>query len=529
VGKDDNSILKNTGIMTIATMLSRVTGLLRMWAMAFALGNTLITSAYQVANNVPNAIFDLVAGGLLGTAFLPIYLLQKEKQGRAGSDRFASNILNLTLIVLGVITILATVFAGPVIATQTFTQSVDAEVRETAVFFFRIFAVQVLFYGLGGVVAGVLNANRVYGLPALSPMFNSVCVIVSMFAYVPISAVNPQLALVVIAVGTTLGVLVQFAVQIPALMKIDFKWQPVVDLRDPALKEAMRIAIPTFIYIAGVLIAFSCRNAFSLQTGDTGASTLFYAWMWYQLPYGVVAVSISTAFLTEMSDAVSRNDFEELRGHVQQGLRSTLFLIIPMAGLMAAMSAPIIQLFRSGAFQQDDVVFVSSILVVWVLSLPFYAGQMYFYRVFAALRQFMTFALVSCGLVVVQIGLYWLLCSIDLVGLYGVPAADFVYFGLMFATMAIILRKRVGAFGFPSILLMCAKVTVATALAAVGILILFYFMPYQPSILDGLLRITLGGIVGIAIIFAVCKLLKVSEMEIVSGIIKKLFARFKRH
>ena len=93
-----DSILKNTGLITLCTLGSRVTGLLRTWAMAFALGNTLLTSAYQIAYNMPSMIYELAASGLLATAFLPLYLLQKEKKGDGEAYKFASNILTLTIV-----------------------------------------------------------------------------------------------------------------------------------------------------------------------------------------------------------------------------------------------------------------------------------------------------------------------------------------------------------------------------------------------------------------------------------------------
>lgn len=509
----DKSILKSTGIMTIATLLSRASGLLRTWAMAFALGNTLLTSAYQVANNMPNFIFELVAGGILGAAFLPVYLLQREKEGKEEGDRFASNILNILLVLLGILSILATVFAPQVISTQTFTVSSDSEVFETAVIFFRIFAIQIMFYGLGGVITGVLNANRVYGIPALAPAFNNLVVIISMFAYVPLSALDPYLALIVLGIGTTLGVVVQFAIQLPTLVKIGFSYTPRINLRDPALKEVLRIALPTLIYIVGTLVAFSCRNAFSLETGDDGPSTILYAWMWYQLPYGVIAVSISTAFLTEMSDAVARSDLSSLRDYVKKGLRTTLFLIIPLAGLMIVLASPIIQIFRAGAFNQEDVVYVSSILAVWVVSLPFYAGLMYLYRVFAALRQFMTFAVVSCILCVLQVGLYAILCQPEMLGLIGIPVADIVYYGLMFATMAFILHRRIGSFEMVPIIVLCLKVLASTAVGAAVVYGILQLIPLQPSILTGLLEIIVCGSIGLAITFGLCKLLRVPELD----------------
>ncbi|MBR2789087.1 MAG: murein biosynthesis integral membrane protein MurJ, partial [Eggerthellaceae bacterium] len=121
------NVAKNTALMSVATLGSRITGLLRTWVMAFALGNTLITSAYQVANNMPNVIYDLVAGGMLGAAFIPVYLLQKEREKQAGANHFANNMLNITAVVLGALSLVAAIFAPAVIATQTFTVDSSAE------------------------------------------------------------------------------------------------------------------------------------------------------------------------------------------------------------------------------------------------------------------------------------------------------------------------------------------------------------------------------------------------------------------
>ena len=245
--------------------------------MAFALGNTMITSAYQVANNMPNIIFDLVAGGLLGAAFIPIFMLEKEKHGKDGGNRFACNILNLTIILMTVFSLIMTVLAPQVIATQTFTVGQTAEVSETAVIFFRIFAIQMLFYGVGGVLNAILNGERIYFLPAVAPAINNIVVILSFGAYAILVQFDAMTALIVLGVGTSLGVAVQAIVQIPALLKTGFKWRPIVDLKDPALFSAIKIAVPTFVYVFGMLIAFTCRNAFSLEISEYGPATILYA------------------------------------------------------------------------------------------------------------------------------------------------------------------------------------------------------------------------------------------------------------
>ncbi len=514
--------------MTVATLGSRATGLIRTWAMAFALGNGLITSAYQVANNMPNVIYELVAGGLLAAAFLPVYLSQKEKFGTEGGNDFANNLLNLTIVILGILSILATIFAPAVIATQTFTVGESAEVTSYAVAFFRIFAIQIVFYGIGGILSGLLYANRVYFLPSIAPALNNLAVIIAMFAYVPLSSVNPDLAILVLAVGTSLGVALQFAIQIPALVKQGFVYRPTINLRDPALIEALKIAAPTFVYVVGTMVAFSCRNAFSLQAGDNGPATLLYAWTWYQLPYGVVAVSLSRALFTEMSDAVAKSDWDALRRHVKSGIANTLMLIIPMAGLMCVLSVPIMQLFRAGSFSADDVYYVASILALWVVTLPFYSILMLLYNVFASIRKFLTFALVSTVMVAVQCGLYALLCNPHLAGLAGVPIADLIYYSVCCVILCVLLRRFIGSYNLPSVLSSTLRVLVATLAGALVTAGLNAVIPGGTDMLSGLIHLAICGIVGLVLIFGLCSLLKVPEMEIVLRLASRFTGKLKR-
>lgn len=520
------SVAKSTALMSIATLGSRITGLLRTWVMAFALGNTVVTSAYQVANNMPNVIYELVAGGLLAAAFVPVYLLQKEvKDGDNGSS-FASTMLNLCIVVLGILSLLATFFAPAVIATQTFTISNTAEVTQQSVFFFRIFAFQIVFYGIGGVITGILNANRVFFLPALAPALNNVVVIVSFLVYIPLAASSLELANLMLAVGTTLGVIVQFVIQIPALHKAGFVYQPKINLRDPALFEALKIALPTFLYIVGTMIAFSCRNAFSLQASSVGPSTLLYAWMWYQLPYGVVAVSLSRTMFTEMSEDFAKENMPALRGHVQSGISSTLLLIVPLAALMFVLSVPIIQIFQAGAFSAKDVAFVSYVLKSWLISLPFYSVLMYLYNVYASIRRFGMFTIVSTVGVAVQVALYAWLCQDGLFGVAGVCYADFIYYTGCCLILLIVLRKLIGAYEITEIVLNCIKVLIASVIGAALIYLLQDLLPFSDQgILGALGTIFICGIVGLAIIFSICTLFRIPQMRILNRFFAKLLKK----
>ncbi len=522
------SVARSTALMSVATFGSRITGLIRTWAMAFALGNTLLTSAYNIANTLPNAIFDLVAGGFLSAAFIPVFLLQKEKYGTEKGNSFASNILNLVIVIMGVLSILASIFSPAVVATQTFTVGGGSEVTQYAILFFRIFAFQIVFYGIGGVVSGFLNANRIYFLPALAPALNNVLTIVSFFLYIPLANIDPMLALIVLAVGTTLGVVVQFVIQIPALRKSGFKFSFKIDLHDPALMDALRIAVPTFIYIVGTLVSFSFRNAFSLEAGDNGPSTLNYAWMWYQLPYGVLAVSLSRAMLTEMSEACARDDIPALREHVRSGLSSTMVLIIPLAGLMAALALPLMELFQAGAFNASDVTYVASTLAAWSLSLPFYSILKYLYNVFASMRHFVSYTVVCLIVIVLQCFLYAVLCSPDVMGLFGVPASDFVYYGICSIIMLWILFRRIGSFGVGSILWTSVRVVIASIIGSILVYGISIVLPVGAGMLAGLIKLAVCGCLGLIVIYGLCWVFRVSEMSMVTGLIKRAFGRLRR-
>ena len=522
------SVAKSTALMSVATLISRITGLVRTWAMAFALGNSLITSAYQVANNMPNVVFDLVAGGLLGAAFIPVYLLEKEKKGEGGGNAFAVNLLNLTIIVLGSLTLLSSFFAPQLIATQTFTVGEYDEVVELSVAFFRIFAFQIVFYGISGIVTAVLNANRVFFLPAIAPAINNVCVIVSFFAYIPLSSINQQVAILVLGIGTTLGVAVQALIQIPALVKMGFKYRFTVNLRDPALIEAMKIALPTMLYIVGTLVAFSCRNAFSLTCGDNGPSTLLYAWTWYQLPYGVVSVSLSRALFTEMGEAVAKDDWPAVRELVRSGISGNLVLVMPLAAIMMGLATPLMQLFQAGAFNADDVWYVSQVLMAWLVSLPFYAVLFFLYNVFASIRKFMRFALVSTVMVVVQCVLYFLLCRPEALGLNGVPAADVVYYAACCIILLAMLQKMIGSFNLPSILSTGVRVLIASAVAFVVSYFAGLWLPVGEGMIGGFLRLIVGGSLGLVVAYGLCLLFRVPEMQLVKDLVGKVANRIKR-
>ena len=234
-----SSVGASAALMSVCVLFSRITGFLRTWAMAFALGSSFLSSSYQVANNLPNMLYELVMGGMLVTAFLPVYISVKKKSGTKAGNAYASNLLTLVTIFLGVLSVLCMIFPAQVIYTQTFYS--DQSSSALATFFFQYFAIQLVFYGASSIVSGLLNANRDYLWSSIAPVANNVIVIATFLMYAAIAPINSDAALFVIAIGNPLGVFVQMAIQLPALKRNGIRLRPRIDLHDPALRDTLAI------------------------------------------------------------------------------------------------------------------------------------------------------------------------------------------------------------------------------------------------------------------------------------------------
>ncbi len=530
-GDPQPSVGRSTATFATVTLLSRATGFLRTMAFAFALGNTLFSSAYYISNNLPNMLYELVAGGVLTTAFLPLYLAQREKRGKQGAADYASNLLGIALITLGAVSLLATIFAPQVIWTQTFMTQDQTEQIEIAVFFFRFFAIQAVFYGVGAILSGLLNAHRIFFWSALAPVFNNIVVIITFLGFPFISSVNLLAGMIWLAVGTTLGVVAMLVIQIPAFLKLNIPLRFKVNLKDPALRETVRIALPATIFIIMNLLVVAFMNSFSLAVADNGPSTLSFAWLWYQLPYGVIGVALSTTLFTEMSAASAAEDWQGFKTNVSRGLRTTIFLITPMALLLFALSHQLAGLYHAGQFNYQDVMNVAQVLSVWCFALPFYSGYMYLYRAFSSLRDLKLFIKIDAVGRVFQALLYGFFTTgfglWDGIGLIGIPVADIITYCLLFLVMNRVLQGQIGSFGLEAIFKDGAKIFAASAVAAIFPTV-FARSGFNDNIAVSLIVIIVCGSAGLGIYYLICRMLKIPEVRVLNDLLSRIGRRLHR-
>lgn len=517
--------------MSVATLLSRITGFARMWATALALGAGAVASAYNVANNVPNMIFELVAGGILSSLFIPTYMDVREQRGDDEAWRFVSHIFNICLVALGFVAVIGTVFPAPFIWTQTFKMSADTAglVREPAEFFFRFFAIQVVVYGAGMVIQGILNAQRKYLWTALGPVFNNLTVIATMLFV----ASRPRLdstTLMVLAIGTTLGVVVMFAVMIPSLGKARIKYKFELGLKDPAIRKMLKLAIPTLIYVITNLVTVSFRNASALSASPSGPSVLSYAWTWYQLPYGILAVALATAMFTELSQYASKNDMKGFTSTLSRGLRSTTLLIMPTAAVLCALATPLASLFVAGRFEAEDVVHVANALRFWSLALTFFALMMFVLRAFYSLKDTFTPAWTNLGSSALQITGYLVLTTgfgaWTGFGINAIPLTDALFCLLQFTILLTLMRKKLPELDVAGFIGVFARMAVASVVG--GIVASFtsgWLDGFGQGIGGALLQVGGAGILGLSTAFLIALLLRVNEVTVLRNIARTLIRK----
>ena len=411
--------------MTVLTIVSRVTGFIRTWAVAAAIGMSLLSSSYQVANNLPNMLYELVMGGMLVTAFLPVYMGVRREQGREASNEYVGNLLGILLLLLGGISLLGTVFAPGFIWTQSFLSG-DGGSMDTAAFMFRFFAIQILFYGLGSVFSGVLNAHRDYFWSTFAPVLNNVIVIASFMGFAPVSAqFGEQAGIILIAVGTTLGVFVQMACQIPALGKHGVHPHIHIDFKDPALRQTIALGIPTLLATVCMFVSTSITNAAALVVQpETGPSVIAYARLWYTLPYALIAASLSTALYTELSHDAQEKDYDSVRTGISRGVAQMFFFLIPFAMYLIVFARPLNMIYCAGKFDESGVALVSEFLIYLALSLPLYGVVVLMQKSFSALLDMKPYSRYCLYSAIGQAG------SVLLFGVvlgYGMPAIALSY------------------------------------------------------------------------------------------------------
>jgi putative peptidoglycan lipid II flippase len=427
---------RSTISVSALTILSRVTGMIKLALLGAALALGRIADAYSVANILPNMIYEFIMGGIITAVFIPLFVEYVGKdEGEHQAWERANVILGFALFVLAIVTILAAVAAPWAIKLQTLL-IVDEENRRLAVYFFRIFAMQMVFYGVSAIFSGILNTFRHFALPAFAPIMNNVTVIATVILYL----VLPGFGYTGLAVGTTLGVAMMAAVQAPLLIKLGMPLRPRLNLRHPIIATVVQLALPVIGYIAINQIGLIVRTNLAYQFPG-GFAAMQWGFSFFQLPYGIFAVALATVLYPTLSRYAVDKDWAAYRDTFSTGMRWTSLIMLPVSLGYALISYPAIRIIMEhGKFTQANTELLASILFYYSLGLFSYSLYMFTTRVFYSLRDTRTPMLINA--IGVGINIVGNIILVQYMGVQGLALCTGITYTAMLVLSLRILRER---------------------------------------------------------------------------------------
>lgn len=443
----DADIARSTRMMSALIVLSRLTGFARTWAQAFAVGATIISSCYTLSNNLLTQLNNLVAGGLLITGFMPVYMAARRDGGQREGNEYISNLIGIISVALGTFVVLSIIFAPQLVWVQSFnaTSEFDADL---SVWFFRIFAIEFLLYPLSVIFSGVNNADREFFWSNFAPTLNNVIVALSFFLYVALLPVDQWLGLVVLGVGNVLGVVFQVGVQIAPALRRGVRLRPRLDLHDPRLRDTLSIGVPMIAVMITTFAGTSVQTSYALSITAAGSSIMYYAQVWYAVPYSVFSVPLSTALFTELTENHARGDMDSFRGDLARGMSSISFYLIPCALLLIVFSVPLTCVL-AGSMTDEQILMTAGYLAFLAPSLPLWGLAGFLQKASSAMGNMRFYAVASLLGAATQIGI-----CVFLAPLFGLPAvalSSVAYQGALTGVTLIVLRRRLGHIGLRSI------------------------------------------------------------------------------
>jgi putative peptidoglycan lipid II flippase len=364
-------------------------------------------------------------GGLLSSIFVPLLVERLTRYGEEDARRLTNALLTLILPFLGVVALLGILLAEPLVAlttawepTEDFSRQEAREATSLAMLLLRVFALQILFYGVGALATGVLQSHRRFFLPTFAPVLNNLIVIASFGAYALLAGRDPAAAIYALASGVTLGVAVMALALVPTMWRLGYKPQPRV--KHPALAPAARLAGPMLVLVAASVGVQAV--AYLIGTSFNAAPQLYYAFTIFSLPYGVFVVAIATALMPELSERYSRGDTEGYRDTLSFGLRLVAFVAVPSTvGLVVLAEPTIALLYERGEFGPQATQEVAALLVAYSVGLLGYSAYFLLVRAFYSRQNTRTPALLNVLLFVVYVALAYGLSR--LFGVIGVALA----------------------------------------------------------------------------------------------------------
>ena len=516
----ERSLLRSNAIVALGTGLSRFTGMLKVIVFGIIIGQTALADAYDGANNSPNAVYELLLGGVLSAALVPMFSRLLEDD----DDEAIESVVSTAIVALTVITAVAVFFAPWVFRVFSLNPADGIDVdqfRTVGTALTRIFLLQIFFYGISALLGALLNAQRRFFAAAWSPVLANIVVICSLL-YVPVLLNRPTesipLAEVLnspsfrwlLGLGATGGIALQALVLLPAIHRAGLNFRFRLRPRHPAVKRLVALSGWTFGYVmANQLTVVVTKNL--AEPGSGGQDAFAKASTFFYFPHGLLAMSIATTFIPEMSRALARNDRTAFIERTGLGIRLVGLLTFPAAFGFLVMSRPIIgALLRYGQFSVEAADTTARALSGLALGLVGYSVYLFTLRGFFAHQDTKTPFIINCIQNAINIALAFPLArQYDVLGL-GIAFSISYFIGALVALF--VLRSKESELPVFAILAALARMLLASAMMATVVWLSLKAVGSDDGA-GAIVKVAVGSIVGVVVYVGSLTLLRAPEIH----------------
>jgi putative peptidoglycan lipid II flippase len=475
-------------------------------------------SAFTVAFQVPNLIRALFADAALQPAFVPVFTELIGRRQYREAFRLASTLLLLATMVLGAITALFVLLA-PVVM-PLFAPGFEGELLDLTVSLSRVLFPILILLGVSGVVVGILNSYDRFGAFAISPLFWNLTIILVLVVAEPLFHGRDKIY--AYAIGILVGTAVQLAIPAWDLRHTPFRFSWSFDWRHPGVRRVLLLMLPVTISLGLINFNLLINSFFGSLVSDEAPAAIDKAFRIYQLPQGIFSVAIATVLFPTLARFANAGEVDNLRATMANGMRQILFVLLPAAAVILALSEPIIRLvYQRGAFDSAETTIVATALFWFAFSLPTNGLYLLQTRTFFSLqRPWQATALATIDLIVSALAALALYSPF---GVGGIVAGTGIGTTAAVVAQAVILRREFGGLELGRLLSAAARISIASAaLAGASYLV---WEELDSALGRGLAEqiISLGGglLVGSAIYLGVARALRIAELEQIMRLLRR--------
>jgi len=517
-GQQAGRIARSTAFFSVATAASRIAGLAREVVAAGYYGISGPMSAFTVAFQVPNLVRSLFADAALQPAFVPVFTEQLQQKNYREAFRLASTLLLIVTMVLGAITALFVVIAP--IVMPIFAPGFKGEILDLTIALSRILFPILVLLGLSGVVVGILNSYDRFGAFAIAPLFWNLTIIVVLVLLIPAFHGNDRIY--AYAISILVGTLIQLLIPVFDLRHTPFRFNWSFEWRNPVVRRVLLLMLPVTLSLGLINFNQLINSFFGSLVSVEAPAAIDKAFRIYQLPQGIFSVAIATVLFPTLARFANLGEMDNLRATMANGMRQILFVLVPAAAAVLALSEPMIHLvYQRGAFDAAQTTLVATALFWFAFSLPTNGLYLLQTRTFFSLQR----PWLATGLAVIDLVVSALaaLALYKPFGVGGIVAGTGVGTTAAVIAQTVVLRHEFGGLELDRLASTAARISLASlALAGVGYGI-WHVLHQALGIGLGAQIVALGAGLGLgaAVYLALAKLFRIAELDQIMRLLRR--------